>query len=64
MQLRALFNRHVSKERIDLALEQLLRLGLITRGASAGRGRATTLWTKPQNPETRATPCENGPYGA
>jgi hypothetical protein len=64
MQIRALFHRHVSKERIDLALEQLLRLGLIHRGTSAGRGRATTLWTRPQNPDTNATPCETGPYGA
>ena len=46
------------------ALEQLLRLGLIVRGISAGRGRATTLWTRPQNPDTNATPCEAGPYGA
>jgi hypothetical protein len=64
MQIRALFHRHVSKERIDLALEQLLRLGLIHRGTSAGRGRATTLWTRPQNPETSTTPRETGTYGA
>jgi hypothetical protein len=64
MQIRALFHRHVSKERIDLALDQLLRLGLIHRGTSAGRGRATTLWTRPQNPDASATPCETGPYGA
>ena len=63
MQIRALFHRHVSKERIDLALEQLLKLGLIIRATSAGRGRATTLWTKPQNPETSASPCETGLYG-
>jgi hypothetical protein len=62
MQIRALFHRHVSKERIDLALEQLVKLGLIIRATSAGRGRATTLWTKPQNPQTTATPCETGPY--
>ncbi|MGB8536593.1 MAG: DUF3987 domain-containing protein [Acidobacteriaceae bacterium] len=62
VQIRALFHRHVSKERIDLALEQLLKLGLIIRATSAGPGRATTLWTKPQNPQTRATPCETGPY--
>jgi hypothetical protein len=64
MQMRALFHRHVSKERIDLALEQLLRLGLINRETSTGRGQATTLWTRPQNPDTNATPCEAGPYGA
>lgn len=60
MQIRALFHRHVSKERIDLALEQLVKLGLIHRKIAAGRGRTTTHWTKPQNPETTAT----GPYGA
>ena len=64
MQIRALFHRHVSKERIDLALEQLLKLGLINQGTTAGRGRATNLWTRPQNPETSATPRETGPYGA
>ena len=32
VQIRALFHRHVSKERIDLALEQLLTLGLINQG--------------------------------
>ena len=64
MQIRALFHRHVSKERIDLALEQLQKLGLIYRGISTGRGRATTLWTRPQNPGTSATPSETGPYGA
>jgi hypothetical protein len=37
VQIRALFNRHVSKERIDLALEQLMTLGLINRETSAGR---------------------------
>jgi hypothetical protein len=46
-QLRALFNRHVSKERIDLALEQLMTLGLICRATAAGqRGRPATLWSK------------------
>jgi hypothetical protein len=49
LQIRALFHRHVSKERIDLALEQLLKLGLIHREIAAGRGRTTTRWTKPQN---------------
>ena len=48
--IRALFNRHVSKERIDLALEQLMTLGLIHCETSAGRGRPATLWAKAQNP--------------
>jgi hypothetical protein len=50
VQIRALFNRHVSKERIDLALEQLMTLGLINRETSAGRGRPATLWAKVQDP--------------
>jgi hypothetical protein len=50
-QIRAIFNRHVSKERIDLALEQLLTLGLIGCATSAGqRGRPATLWAKVQDP--------------
>jgi hypothetical protein len=43
-QIRGLFRRHVSKERIDLALEQLSSLGLIIHHTSAGRGRPSTLW--------------------
>jgi hypothetical protein len=61
VQIRALFNRHVSKERIDLALEQLMTLGLIHRETStAGRGRPATLWAKVEDPKV------NGPetYGA
>ncbi len=57
VQIRALFHRHVSKERIDLALGQLHTLGLINRETTAGRGRSATLWAKVQNPET-------DPYGA
>ena len=54
-QLRALFNRHVSKERIDLALEQLMTLGLIYRETAAGqRGRPATLWSKVQDPKVAA----------
>jgi hypothetical protein len=51
VQIRAVFNRHVSKERIDLALEQLMTLGLIYSGTSAGRGRPATLWAKVQEPK-------------
>jgi hypothetical protein len=61
VQIRAIFNRHVSKERIDLALEQLMTLGLIECGTSAGqRGRPATLWAKVQDPNV-AVP---GNYGA
>jgi predicted transcriptional regulator len=48
-QIRTLFRRHVSKERIDLALEQLSSLGLINRRTAAGRGRSSTFWF----PETK-----------
>jgi hypothetical protein len=45
-QIRCLFHRHVSKERIDLALDQLTSLGLIGCEALPGRGRPSTLWSK------------------
>ena len=64
VQIRALFNRHVSKERIDLALGQLHTLGLINRETTAGRGRSATLWAKVQNPETVTGDLETDPYGA
>jgi hypothetical protein len=64
VQIRGLFHRHVSKERIDLALEQLLSLGLGSRGAAAGRGRSATLWTKAQKPGTGTNTPETDPYGA
>jgi hypothetical protein len=46
-QIRTLFHGHISGERIDLALEQLMALGLIGRPVQAtgtGRGRRATLW--------------------
>jgi hypothetical protein len=64
VQIRGLFHRHVSKERIDLALEQLLSLGLINRATAAGRGRSASLWTKAQKPETSTNTPEIDPYGA
>ena len=64
VQIRALFNRHVSKDRIDLALGQLHTLGLINRETTASRGRSATLWAKVQNPETVTDNPENDPYGA
>src|ERR1700722_17384987 len=62
VQIRALFHRHVSKERIDLALEQLLKLRLINRGTTAGRGRSASLWAKAQKPETGTNTPETDPY--
>ena len=43
-QISSLFHRHVSRERIDLALQQLSNLGAVTRHIQAGRGRPSTLW--------------------
>jgi hypothetical protein len=54
-QVRALFNRHISTERIDLALEQLISLGLVHDESAAGRGRSSTVFAKvPKAPD--ATP--------
>jgi hypothetical protein len=44
-QIRGLFHRHLSRERIDLALEPLSSLGLIDLHTEPGRGRHSTLWT-------------------
>jgi hypothetical protein len=43
-QIRGFFRRHISKERIDLALEQLSSLGLINHHTATGRGRSSTFW--------------------
>jgi len=43
-QIRGLFHGHVSRERIDLALEQLSNLGLINRHTATGHGRSSTFW--------------------
>ena len=64
MNYSTLFHRHVSKERIDLALEQLLTLGLIYNETAAGRGRSATLWAKVQNAPTGANTSAIDPYGA
>jgi hypothetical protein len=43
-QIRGVFHGHVSKERIDLALQQLQTLGLIGCQPQPGRGRHSTIW--------------------
>jgi hypothetical protein len=43
-QIRGLFHYHISTERIDLALEQLISLGLIHQETATGRGRPSTLF--------------------
>jgi hypothetical protein len=47
--IRGIFHGHVSKERIDLALQQLTALGLTSRETSTGRGRRGTHWEKPSH---------------
>jgi hypothetical protein len=51
-QIRGLFHGHVSRERIDLALEQLSSLRLINRHIATGQGRPSTLWAAVE--ETKA----------
>jgi hypothetical protein len=41
----ALFHGHVSRERIDMALERLTSQGLATNQTTPGRGRPATLWS-------------------
>jgi hypothetical protein len=48
--IRALFHGHVSKERIDMALQQLQSLGLMSQAMPPGRGRRGTLWARPLPP--------------
>ncbi len=44
-QISGVFHGHVSKERIELALQQLCTLGIISCLQEPGRGRSSTLWT-------------------
>jgi hypothetical protein len=55
-QIRGLFRRHIGKERIDLALEQLSSLGLINRRTAA---RAWTVF----NPVGRSRRHQSGRCG-
>jgi hypothetical protein len=47
LQIIGIFCGHVSKERIDLALQQLSTLGIIGshQPPATGRGRPSTVWT-------------------
>jgi hypothetical protein len=45
-QIRGIFHHHISKERIELALEQLTSLGLIYNETARGRGRSSIVWAK------------------
>jgi hypothetical protein len=52
-QIRGLFHRHLSRESIDLALEQLTSLGLINRHTLPGRGRPCGPQSKTPKPPMR-----------
>jgi hypothetical protein len=53
--IRDLFHGHVSKERIDLALQQLISLGLTSRDVPSDGGRPRTLWAKHSPADAAAT---------
>jgi hypothetical protein len=44
-QMSALFHGHVTSERIEAALQQLLALGAIGQARQPSGGRPTTLWS-------------------
>jgi hypothetical protein len=44
-QIRTLFQGHVSSDRIQVALEQLLSLGVLSHHLAPGQGRRATLWS-------------------
>jgi hypothetical protein len=51
-QINALFHGHLSSDRIEAALEQLLSLGVLTRHIESTRGRHSTLWSVIARPES------------
>ena len=44
-QIRGLFHGHVTRDRIEAALEQLLSLGVLTHHLQSGRGRPASVWS-------------------
>jgi hypothetical protein len=44
-QIRCLFHGHVSSDRIESALEQLMCLGVLTHSVQPGRGRPAKVWS-------------------
>jgi len=44
-QIRCLFHGHVSSDRIESALEQLMSLGVLTHSLQPGRGRPAKVWS-------------------
>ena len=58
-QIRGLFHGHVSSDKIEAALEQLMSLGVLTHHLQPGKGRHASVWSalpdaeplEPTNPE-------------
>jgi hypothetical protein len=44
-QIRGLFHGHVSSDRIEAALEQLISIGVLTHHLQPGRGRHASVWS-------------------
>jgi DNA replicative helicase MCM subunit Mcm2 (Cdc46/Mcm family) len=44
-QIRGLFHGHVTRDKIEAALEQLMSLGVLTHHIQAGRGRPASIWS-------------------
>jgi hypothetical protein len=59
-QIRGLFHGHVSRDKIEAALEQLMSLGVLTHHLQPGRGRPASVWSAIPGPEAidAATPPE------
>jgi hypothetical protein len=50
-QMSALFHGHLSSDRIEAALEQLVSLGAIQQISQPSAGRPSTLWSATPEPE-------------
>jgi hypothetical protein len=59
-QIRGLFHGHVTRDKIEAALEQLMSLGVLTHHLQPGRGRPASVWSVIPGAETidAATPRE------
>ena len=44
-QIRGLFHGHVTRDKIEAALEQLMSLGVLTHHLQPGRGRPASVWS-------------------
>ena len=54
-EIRGLFHGHVSSDRIQAALEQLISLGVLTQHLQPGKGRHTSVWSALPEPADPAT---------